>query len=181
MKKTKFETKLVDSVKKNAGGQLPDERQQLFNATVLAGAVIFGIAFDLIMMLYYFITKNIEGAYPYVAQLVVMGIGCLLVSLGNKDAQPPTVPFSKRSVNTEKTTRAFLSRIAWCMLDSLVYAGILTACDAYVDGNVMGSLVADGIVLFCVFTIMESILCEIKVHRYRKRIAILDAQENNLD
>lgn len=173
--------RLVESVKKKNGGQLPDERQQQANSTVVACALVFGAAFDFIMMIYYFVTKNAEGAYPYVAQLVIMSIGCLIASLGTKEAQPPTILFSRRSVNTDKTTRAFFSRIGWCMLDSLVLAGVITLFDIYTDGKVTGSLISDGIILFCVITIMESIFCEIKVQRYRKYMAILDAEENDLE
>lgn len=181
MKKNELENKLVDSVKKKNGGQLPDERQQQLNSSVIACALVFGVVFDLVMMIYYFITKNIEKSYPYVAQLVIICIGCFLASLNSKEAQPPTIFFSRRSVNTDKTARAFVSRTAWCMLDSLVLTIIITLFNIYTDGKVTGSLISDGIIFFCIFTIIESVLCEIKVRHYRKRIAILDAEENDLD
>lgn len=181
MKKNKLENNLIDSVKKKNGGQLPDERQQQVNSSIIACALIFGVAFDLIMMIYYFVTKSMENAYPYVAQLVVICIGCLLASLGSKEAQPPTIFFSGRSVNTDKTTRAFFSRVAWCGLESLVFTVIITLFDIYTDGKVTGSLLSDGIILFCIFTIIECIICEIKVRRYRKHMTELDAEENNLE
>ena len=180
MKKNEFENKRSDNAKKKSGS-FPDERQQKSNATVIACALVFGVAFDFIMMIYYFFTKNIEKAYPYVAQLVIMSIGCLLASLGSKEVQPPTIFISRRSVNTDKTTRAFLSRIAWCMLDSLVFTVVITLLDVYVDGKITGSLISDGIIMFCIITIMDSMICEIKVRRYRKHLAILDAEENNLE
>ena len=181
MKKKELEDKLIDSVKKKNNRQLPDERQQQFNSSVVACALVFGVAFDFIMMIYYFVTKTPEKAYPYVAQLVIISIGCFIASLGSKEAQPPMILFSRRSVNTDKNTRAFISRIAWCMLDSLILAGVITLFDAYTDGKVTGSLISDGIILFCIVTIIECMICEIKVHRYRKHMAVLDAEENNLE
>ena len=180
MKKSKLENKLINSVKKKNGGQLPDERQQQFNSTVVACALVFGVFFDLIMMIYYFVTRNIEKSYPYVAQLVIMSIGCLIASFGNKEAEPPTILFSRRPVNTDKTTRAFLSRIAWCMLDSLILSVVITLFDAYTDGKVTGSLITDEIIIFCFITIINSVVCEIRVRRYRKYLAALDAEENDL-
>ena len=180
MNKLKLERGIINHVKVGNRGQLPDERQQLFNGRLLASAVIFGIAFDVIMMIYYFVTKNIENAYPYVAQIIVMSVGCVLASFGNKEVEPPTILFSKRSVNTDKSAHAFISRIAWCLLDSLIFAAIITAFDAYTNGKVTGSLILDGILSVCVFWIIDIIICEIKVHRYRKYIAILDAEENDL-
>lgn len=174
-------SKMRDRVKKRNGGQLPDERQQQFNATVLTTAMVFGVAFDLIMMVYHFAAKNIEKAYPYVAQLVIMSVGCLLASFGNKDVQPPTVFFGKRSFNTDKSTSAFFSRLAWCALDSLAYTIFIIVFDAYIGGQVTGSLISDGIHIFIIFTVMQSISCEIKVHRYRKNMALLDAEENDLN
>lgn len=181
MKKNELENKLIDSVKKKNGGQLPDERQQQFNSSVTACALIFCVAFDLIMMIYFFVTKNVEKAYPYVAQLVIMSIGCFLASLGNKEALPPTTLFSSRSVNTDKTAQAFFSRIAWYMLDSLPFAIVVTLFHMYIDDKETGSLISDGIIIFCFTTIIESIVSEVKVHRYRKHIAMLDAEENNIE
>lgn len=181
MKKNGLENKPNDNAKKKNGGQPLDERQQQFNYTVVTCALVLGVTFDLVMMIYYFVTKNIEKAYPYIAQLVIISIGCLIASFGNKEVEPPTIPFGTRSVNTDKSTYAFMSRIAWCMLDSLVYAIIVTLFEAYTDGRVTGSLLSDGIVVFLIFTIMKSVFCEIRVHRYRKYMAILDAEENDLD
>lgn len=181
MNKEKLETKLMNKIKKQHGGQIPDERQQQFNSMVLTTAVTFGIVFDLIMMIYYFVTRNIEKAYPYVAQLVIMGVACLLASLGSREVQPPTILFTKRSVNIGKGAPAFFSRMAWCMLDSLIFAAVLTVCDIYADGKVTGSLVSDGLIMFCTFLVVDCILCEIKVRRYRKYMALLDAEENDLE
>ena len=181
MKNDTIENKQVDSIKMRNGGRLPDERQRQFNSIIIAVALIVGVAFDFIMMIYYFVARNMEKAYPYVAQLVIMGVACFFASLGGKEAQPPTVCFGRRIANTDKNTRAFLSRIAWCMLDSLVFAVAITLFDAYADGKVTGSLILDGFIFFCIFTVIESIACEVKVRRYRKYMAKLDAEENNLE
>lgn len=181
MKKYKLENKLIESVKKKNGGQIPDERQQKFNSMVLINALIFGMVFDFIMMIYHFATRNIEKAYPYVAQLVVISIVCLLGSLGNKEAKLPTTLLSRRSLKADKNKRAFFSRLAFCIFDALIFAVIITVCAAYTDGRLTGSLVSDGFFAFIIFVLINTVCCEISVHRYRKRMAILDAEENDID
>lgn len=174
-------SKLIDSIKKKNGGQLPDERQQKFNSLILANALTFGMMFDLIMMIYYFVTKNIDKSYPYVAQLVVISVGGLLASLGSKEAKLPTTFFSSHSVKTDKNTRAFFSRFTLCICESLILAVMITVCHAYIDGELTRPLVSDGIFAFIMFVLINVVHCEINVHRYRKQVAILNAEENDLD
>lgn len=181
MKRNKLENKLIDSVKKNNGGQLPDERQQEFNSMILTNALLFGVIFDSIMMIYYFAARNIDKSFPYVAQLLAISVGGFLASLGNKEAKLPTTFFSRRSVKVDKNTRAFFSRLTFCIFDALIFAVIISACDAYTDGRLTGSLVSDGIFAFFIFVLINVVHCEISVHRYRKHMAILDAEENDLD
>ncbi len=88
-KKTKPEQYYIVKMKNKNGGRLPDEREMQENSQALNTALVFGLIFDGVMILYYFITRNIEKSYPYWAQLLVIAVVFALMSFASKTVKPP--------------------------------------------------------------------------------------------
>lgn len=157
-----------------------DERQMQNNATSMATVVSFAMFFDIIMMVIYFINRNIEKAYPYIAQLLVMCAAFALASLGNKEHDLPKT-LSGNTVSPEKSKKAFFKRFLACFIDSIVTVAVVTVFNIYIDGKVTGSIVSDTIIFFIIFMLLEIGLCEIRTHRYRKFQKELDEEENKIE
>lgn len=178
--KARLEQYILDNAKNKNGGAVYDERQRLQSSGALAAALIFAMLFDIIMMAVHFFKHNSEGAFPYLAQMLVMCAAFGIASIGNKEPHLPAT-LSGRNVPSEKSGKALARRILACVTDSAVTAAVIFALNAYSSGGITGEVVRDTAVYFTLFTLIELAVCERRVHRWRKYQAQLDAEENDLD
>lgn len=180
MLKNKLENSIIENAKKKNGGALPDEREQLENSNAMNAACAIGLLFDIVMMFYYFITRNIEKSYPYLAQLLVISVVFALVSFGGKTVKPPRTLWS-REVDYSKGGKAFAKRALMCSLEQLLFAAALIAFDAYTEKKVTGSIVTDAIFTFVILALIDITVCELRVRSFRKFLDRLDEEENSID
>lgn len=179
MKENKTRDHLIENAKKKNNGALYDERQMKNTASSMAIMVVFAMLFDIIMMLIHFIDHNIEKAYPYLAQLLVMCAAFGLASLGNKERGLPKTLFGK-NVSPEKSRKAFFKRFLVCLIDTAVTVAVVTAFNIHIDGKISGSIVSDTVIFFVIFMLLEVGFCEMRVHSYRKFQKKLDEEENDI-
>lgn len=179
-KKTKLEQYYIDKMKNKNGGRLPDEREMQENTMALNTACVFGLIFDGAMILYYFITRNIEKSYPYLAQLLVIAVVFALMSFASKTVKPPHTLWGK-DVDYSQGRKAFARRAGLCIIESLVYAAVLIALDIYADKKVTGSIFCDAVITAVIFSAINITVCEHRVRSYRRYQARLDAEEEDDD
>lgn len=172
MKRNQFETNLMNSIKKQNGGEIADERQKLYNMSALVCGLTAGLALDIVMITYHFVIRNIEGTYPYIAQILIIAIFFCLASRRNADITLPKTIFGK-PLNADKTVSGFFKRLIWYAADAVSFTVFLIALDAYTEGKISGSFISDGIISFVVFALYNIVFCEFRVHRYRKYTAKL--------
>lgn len=178
--KTKLENLVIEGGKKKNGGKLYDERQMYQAGTVFSACAIMAVLFDVIMIAYHIIRRNIEKGYPYLAQLLVILVVFAIASLGAKEPDLPKT-LSGRSVPPERNRKAFLKRLLSCFLDSIVTVAVITALEIYADRGVDGDIVNSIAISFAVFMIIEVIVCEFRVWRWHEHQSKLDAEENDLE
>lgn len=176
----KLEEKILADARKKNGGEPLDERIQQENSLAISAAFSLGVVFDLVMILYYFFTRNIEKSYPYVAQLLVMSLALGLVSLGKNSSKPPKTMYGK-AVNADKGLKPFMKRVLACSVEMLIFAAMLIGFDIYIDKKISGSIIGDALVTAVTLILTDVIVCEYRVRRYRSYLAKLDAEENDLD
>lgn len=177
-KKTKLEQYYIDKMKNKNGGRLPDEREMQENSQALNTALVFGLIFDGVMILYYFITRNIEKTYPYLAQLLVVSAVFALMSFASKTVKPPHTLWGK-DVDCSQGKKAFARRAGLCVIESIVYGAVLIALDIYADKKVTGSILYDAVITVVIFSAINITVCEYRVKSYRKYQVRLDAEEED--
>lgn len=175
----KLEEKLIRSAERQHGEPI-DERVQQENSLAISTAFSFGVVFDLVMIIYYFITRNIEKTYPYIAQLIIMSIGLGIASLGKNSAKPPKTLYGK-AVSTDKGFKPFMKRVLACSVEMLFFAVLLIGFDIYTDKKITGSIITDAIITAVFLILIDVTVCEYRVRRYRNYLAKLDAEENELE
>ena len=176
----KLEKYVLENAKAKNGGVIYDERQRLNGYLSLSTAVIFAIEFDMVMMVLCFIRHDTDKCYPYLAQILVICAGFGLAALGNKEPHLPST-ISGRSIDPDVSPKAFAKRVLSCVVDSAVTAAAITGFEIYDAGGISNQTIYDGIIMLVIFMIIDIIVCEIRVRRWRRFQAQLDADENAFD
>lgn len=180
MNRKKLEDKLVkNAIKKNSGEPI-DERVQAENSAAITVAFAFACVLDMVMIIYHFILRHPEKTYPYIAQLLVMAIGLGIANVGKSSSKPPKTLYGK-DVSIDKGAKSFAKRALLCCAEMLIFSAIITAFEAYSDMKFSGSMIIDALISAVVLILLDIIICEHRVRRYRRYLAAIADEENNLD
>lgn len=179
MTKDKFEHRLLERLEKQNGAPI-DERVEKENSLAIGAAFTFGVVLDIVMLIYYFITRNIEGAYPYILQLVVMGAALMIAQLSRNSDKPPQTMYGKQ-IGCDSGFGAFMKRVLLCSAEMLVLAALLIGFHIYTDRKITGSIFTDALIAASVLILIDVIICEHRVRRYRRYLARINDEEDELD
>lgn len=158
-----------------------DERQEQINNKSLASAGIVAIIFSLVMMIYYFLKKDLGSSMPHVILLILMCIAFDRSKKQDIDNYFRTTMFGIQ-IDYSKTKAAFAKRSFLYLLSTLATGAMFCLFTLFLDGKAgLKEFISDGYIFIFVFFACTIIYNEIQVSKYNKKIKFLENEENEFD
>lgn len=159
---------LKDHAKQVIASHQADERLSIINDKALAGAAIIAIVFDVAMMIYFIIRKEVFAAIPFIIQMVAMGTFVSYYKMKKKDYQIP-VTLTGRAISTAMDKRGKLHRIGYYMAESAMFVAVFIALDYFLsERESVKQYVITASVLFVILFLFNYFAVERRVKKYNK-------------
>lgn len=156
-----------------------DERQHRNIEKASFQTLVLVIVFDCVMMLYFFLQRNIDSGMPYALQLLIMAVGMLLFLARKGEVDLPKSILTSRTLDPAPGMKMFFSRLKWYALDAMIMLIGFTALHYYQTRSFVKDTASTMIVSFLIVTALYAIIGEIGIRRYRRQMQQMDEEENN--
>lgn len=153
-----------------------DERQLLQRDKAGYNAFLVCLLFDVVLCVYYFIKKDIDGGGLYAIHAAILGIAFLFFLSHKADAEIPKSVFG-HSLDLSPGRAGFFRRLKWYVLEAVFILILVSLFNLYQKGSLWEVIVSTMIVSYLAVLVMYSVIGEMRVYNWRKQLKKMDEEE----